>query len=180
MQRIDIINVGKVGLLRMYELEDYIEVNRVPDTPPPCGQAFCEEKWQDILCLPASKPEVEQLLNVTANIEVCCTQVVHTSSGVSCEGQILTDRKICVEGKVHLAVEYVSCEASQSVHAAEFIKLFSAFIITPCNFECDTTFEIIPYLEHVFCMSMGCRSLYCSLLFALEMKPHIDELYNGE
>ena len=156
-----------------------IDINGISSTFPPCSKSFQEIQWQDILTVSLHKPDMKQILCIKSTIEICKTRIIDTSYGKSCEGQRLTGKKCCVDGIVQNNIEYISYDKAQSVHAAEFSKLFSSFIVLERDFDCNLKFNIISCIENIFCMQLNERDLFCSLLFTLDLRPLTDQISNG-
>ena len=156
-----------------------IDINGISSSFPPCSKSFQEIQWQDILTVSLHKPDMKQILCIKSTIEICKTRIIDTSYGKSCEGQRLTGKKCCVDGIVQNNIEYISYDKAQSVHAAEFYNLFSSFIVLAREFDCDLKFNIIPYIENIFCMQLNERDLFCSLLFTLDARPITDQISTG-
>lgn len=138
----------------------------------PCGsRAFKQLQIQDILTIPSQKPDVEQVVSVSVNVEITKTYVINTASGRSWEGQIITGRKLVVEGKIHQKLEYVAELPAQPIHAAHFCMPFSTFIVLGKEIECYTEFEVHGYIEDIFVKKIDNRRIFKNILFLLNAVP---------
>lgn len=112
-------------------VRDLIEISGIADTFPLCPKAFTEMSVMENNTMPVEKPDIEQILRVVAEIKVISKRVVETPVGKSSSGLIATGAKLIVELLLREKIVYVADEASQPVHAAEFEKIFSSYIILP-------------------------------------------------
>jgi len=106
-------------------LEDLVEI--VGITPPANFPEVNDETLytqiavDELLELPAAKPDIEQLVNVHINVEILRTKVIPTPVGY----------KAVVRGIVKQKIVYVADLPEQSLHAAHFERPFCAFIPIP-------------------------------------------------
>ncbi|HEX9061048.1 MAG TPA: DUF3794 domain-containing protein [Clostridia bacterium] len=147
--------------------DNLIEIHGVSDMFPACSKAFKQFQIQETLCIPLQKPDMEQILSVHAGIEITRTTVIQTSNGISFEGQILTGKKLIVEGKLHQKIEYVADDKVQSVHAAHFTSPFSSYIVLGEHFNCSLEYEVQGYIEDIYIKQVGKRKMFKNIMILL-------------
>lgn len=148
----------------LIEYAGIADISQLPDEM----LAFKQLTVQEHLTLPTAKPDIEQLVRVMAEISITSTKIIETPKGKSKEGQILTGRKIIIEGMIHQKIEYVADEPTQSVHGAHFNVPFSTFIVLPEDFEDGTVVTIIPYIEDIHAQQIGKRKIFKNVTFLLQ------------
>lgn len=141
-------------------VSNLIEYSGIADNLPVNPTAFKQFSVQETMCLPAAKPDIEQIIKVMAEVVITSTRVIKTPKATSLEGQILTGYKLIVEGEVRQKVEYVADEPTQSVHAAHFNMPFSTFIILPEDFEIGTPLVVTGYIEDIFAQQIDKRCIF--------------------
>ena len=150
-----------------------IEFSGLADQFPVAPVNFKQLSVQETLTIPVAKPDVEQIVSVSAEIVITNTRVVKTpgtttTPAISFEGQILTGYKLIVEGVVCQKVEYVADEPTQSVHAAHFNVPFSSFIILPADFVIGTPITVTGYIEDIFVELLGKRTIFKNVTVLLD------------
>lgn len=134
----------------------------------------------EVLCIPAQKPNVEELLSVTAVAEIISQRVVKTPvltvAGVDTpiennEGIMTTGRKLVLEGLLRQKVTYVAAVESQSVHAAHFDLPFSAYIILPANTALTTRYAVSACIEDIFICIVTSRSIFKNVTLFIKALP---------
>ncbi|WP_461204780.1 DUF3794 domain-containing protein [Clostridium sp. DL1XJH146] len=129
--------------------------------------AFKQLTVEENLVIPSAKPDIEQIVRVMAEAIITSTKIIKTPRGTALEGQILTGRKIIIEGILNQKIEYVADEATQPVHAAHFKVPFSTFIVLPEDFEDGTVVTIIPYIEDIFVKQTDKRNIFKNVTLLL-------------
>ncbi|MBP2637378.1 MAG: hypothetical protein H6Q72_3285 [Firmicutes bacterium] len=102
---------------------DFVEVSGItpsshfPKCPPnhPCTQ-FCEI---DKLFIPCPNPGIDAIREVCVNVIVCATKEICTPLG----------RKLVIDGKKQIKVNFTADDPCKSVHSAVFDIPFCAFIL---------------------------------------------------
>lgn len=148
-------------------ISNLIEMYGIADMFPACTKAFKQLQVQEILCIPPQKPDIEQILSVHAKIETTKTTVIETSNGISFEGQILTGKKLIIEGKLHQKIEYVADDVVQSVHAAHFSIPFSSYIVLGEQFNCNSEYEAVGYIEDIYIKQIGKRKMFKNVMILM-------------
>lgn len=149
------------GLMQVSGLADVLPVNPVN---------FKQMSVMETLTIPEAKPDVEQIVTVSAQVIIKSTNVITTPVGTSAEGQILTGTKLIVEGAICQEVEYVADEPTQSVHAAHFTMPFSAFIVMPAGFVAGTPVEVTGYIEDIFVQLLNKRKIFKNITILLDAR----------
>lgn len=150
-------------------VSNLIEIHGIADMFPASSKAFKQFQVQETLCIPPQKPDMEQILSVHAKIEIAKTAVIETSCGVSFEGQILTGKKLVIEGKLHQKIEYVSDDPVQSVHAAHFVIPFSSYIVLGEHYNCNSEYEVSGYIEDIYIRQVGKRKIFKNVMLLLHV-----------
>ena len=154
-------------------ISNLIEMHGIADMFPVCSKAFKQFQVQETLCIPPQKPDMEQILSVHARIEITKTTVIETSCGISFEGQVLTGKKLVIEGKLHQKIEYVADEPLQSVHAAHFVIPFSSFIVLGEHYNCNSDYEVAGYIEDIYIRQVGKRKMFKNVMIFLHAVTRI-------
>ena len=141
---------------------------------------------QESLCIPNTRPEIEQITGINVAARIITKKVIVTPSTNGCpnfEGKILTGRKLIVQGEICQTISYVAALCEKSVHTVRFAIPFSAFIVIPKSVrvwykgeeqEVDSlhiTYEINTYLEDVLVTPINPRALFDNILLLLQAVP---------
>lgn len=127
---------------------------------PHSPAAIKEFNVQEILDIPAAKPDIEQILKVQTKLVIISTRVIKTPVGQSLEKQTLTGWKVIVEGELRQVITYVADECTQSVHGAHFNVPFSEFIVLPPDFEETQCVTVEGYIEDMYAEQIGERKIF--------------------
>lgn len=117
------------------------------------------------------KPDIEQILKVSSKIKVTYFKSIKTPIGKSLEGNVLTGRKLLVEGIIEQKVQYVACEKEQSIHFVNFSSPFFTYVVIPNTIPCcNDNFVVTAFFEDVTAKADGCRQIYINntILIAIE------------
>ena len=134
-------------------------------------KAFKQLQLQDIMKIPLQKPDVEQIVSVSAQVEITKTNIISTAFGRSCEGQVLTGKKLVVEGKLLQKVEYIADLVEQPIHAAHFCIPFSSYIVLGKEIDCYSEFKINIYIEDIYVKQLDKRRIFKNVLLMLCAVP---------
>lgn len=148
----------------LIEYVGIVDSDQLPDQMT----SFKQLTVQENLTIPSAKPDIEQIVRVMAEAVITSTKIIKTPTGTSIEGQILTGRKIIIEGMLNQKIEYVADEPTQSVHAAHFKVPFSTFIVLPEDFEDGTVVTIIPYIEDIYAKQVNKRDIFKNVTLLLD------------
>ncbi|HSQ87530.1 DUF3794 domain-containing protein, partial [Romboutsia sp.] len=107
--------------------------------------------------IPPQKPEAEDIIEITACVDITYTYLIKTPVVTSYEGQELTGWKLIVEGIIRQKVVYIANEPTQSVHAAEFEIPFSTFVILPKDYKPCSDVRVTGYIEDDFAKLLSDR-----------------------
>lgn len=152
------------------QIAGLIEISGLADPLPENPLHFKQLSVQENLTIPEEKPDVEQIVSVSADIVITHTKVIVTPVGTSVEGQILTGYKLVVEGKICQQVEYVADEPTQSVHAAHFNMPFSTYIVLPGTFTPSTPVTVTGYIEDIFVVQLCKRTIFKNVTIFLDAR----------
>ncbi|AOR23338.1 DUF7507 domain-containing protein [Clostridium taeniosporum] len=120
---------------------------------------FKQLSVEENLVIPIEKLDVEEISEVTGDIEIIKSHVIKTPISESNEGQNLTGYKLVIHGLLNEVVEYTALDEEQSVHSAHYSIPFSTFIVLPENY-CNGNVEINGVLEDIFFKQLNCRTLF--------------------
>lgn len=123
-------------------------------------KGFKQFSLQEKICLPAAKPDIEEIGKVTAAIVITSTKVIKTPKATSAEGQKLTGFKLIVEGELRQIVEYTADEPTQSLHAAHFNMPFSTFIVLPEGYVQGTPVVVTGHIEDIYAKQLDKRCIF--------------------
>lgn len=144
-------------------LKKLIEYEGTADSIPNFTEktnAFKEFNVEELLELPCTKPDIEQIIKVKAEINIMSIKIIKTPVALSLERQNLTGWKAIIEGEVKQVVQYVADEPYQRVHGAHFSIPFSTFIVLPPDFEEGDSFDIDVYIEDIFAEKVDNRKMF--------------------
>jgi len=130
--------------------------NEFPENPT----LFKQFTVQEDLEIPCVKPDIEQILRVIAEVVITHTRVITTPVSTSYEGQVLTGKKLIVEGELVQKIEYVADEPTQSVHAAHFTVPFSTYIVLDGDVDECNIVTVVPYIEDIYIQQIDKRRLF--------------------
>lgn len=127
----------------------------------------------EVLCIPEQKPDIEELMSVTARVVIISQRLVRTPSYdggpiENQEGTFVTGRKLIIEGILRQKVMYTACNEEQSVHTAHFDVPFSAFIIIPADEPLNTRYKIDSCIEDIFISRVTDRQIFKNVTLFLK------------
>lgn len=135
---------------------------------------FKEDIINEILSIPAQKPDMERVLEAIVTPEIVSYKLICTEKGLSSEGQMLTGLKLLVKVRLKDKISYVANYANQSVHAAHFESVKTMFIVLPEEIDGEDSSTLIktgelvikPYVECVETRMLNKRTIQeCIMLF---------------
>ncbi|MBP2637381.1 MAG: hypothetical protein H6Q72_3288 [Firmicutes bacterium] len=143
----------------------------------------CIRRWTqlfipEVLCIPCQKPDIEQIISISASIEIISQQVIRTP-GDDCmvftneECTNLTGRKLVVEGVLQQKIVYAAAVEEQSVHAAHFDVPFSAFIILAPDDPPTRKFKIDACIEDIYVAEITPRQIFKNVTLVIRALPVI-------
>jgi hypothetical protein len=143
---------------------------------------FTEIAVPEKVCIPAVKPDIEELVSVTVDAKVISVRLIKTAIGTSNEGQELSGYKIIVELKLRQKVKYIADEPTQSVHAAHFEKVLSSvFVVVPPTitiggvpFPIELLFAenrliVTPYIEDIYAARLNKRCIFKNITLLVDV-----------
>ncbi|MBM7625129.1 DUF6923 family protein [Sporohalobacter salinus] len=130
-------------------------------------KVFKQLSIDEDLEIPSQKPDAEDVLDVTVNVEIISTEVIRTPDTESFGGQTLTGFKVIVEGVLKQAITYVADSSDQNVHAAHFEVPFSTFLVLPPDFDGCQKLNIIGEVEDVFIELIDERTIFKNVTLLL-------------
>ena len=132
----------------------------------------------EVLCIPHQKPDIEQLLSVSAVVEIISQHVVRTPGDdhmtfTNEECTDLTGKKLIIEGILQQKIVYAAAVEEQSVHSAHFDVPFSAFIVLAPNDPLSRKFKISSCIEDIFVTNITPRKIFKNVTLVIKALPII-------
>lgn len=140
---------------------------------------FQEASVLEDMTIPAQKPNIEDLLDVTVACDVIDYNLVETTSGKSYEGQQLSGQKLIVSIMFKLQIKYVAESCSQTIHAAHSNELIkNVFVVVPTTHNgdriCDlirrNKFSINCYVEDIYAVKKDNRTISNFITYLVDVK----------
>lgn len=157
-------------------VNDYIAVTGLASYFPSNSKTFKQLQVEMLLEVPPEKQDIEHILHDIINIKINDTFILETPCSKSHEGQILTGRKLIINGEILQKIEYVAYNCTQSVHAAEFVNKFYTYIVLDDSSCHSPTYNITAYIENVFIEQLDKRFIFNNVTFILDAIPTNTEL----
>lgn len=128
---------------------------------------FRQVNFEGEFCVPCEKPDIEQIVKVYTDIDICNHEVIETPIGISLEGQEVTGYKLLVSGDIKYKIQYAADEVTQSVHTFHHCSPFCGYIVLPKKF--NESSYISPYvvIEDVSVEQMDSRCIYSNITLLL-------------
>lgn len=117
-----------------------------------------------------SNPDICEVENVEANLDIIEHHLVKTIKGKSNEGQILTGYKVVIQGMLKVIVEYRALDGDKSVHILKSSIPFSTFIVLPDNFIEGSKINIDFNIENINFEKIDTESVYVNIYLLLIAK----------
>lgn len=125
----------------------------------------------EVLNVPTQKPDIEQILSVTSNLDILCQKVINSPEAVANhEGITLTGKKLIIEAVLRQRIVYVSKTLEQSVHSAHFEVPFSIFIVVPKTTKLTDKFKVFPCIEDIFVCALNERQIFKNTTIFIKVK----------
>lgn len=115
------------------------------------------------LMIPCMKPDVEEINDIHAMIDIIDTYTIATPVGTSNEGQILTGNKLVVNGIARLDISYTALVTTQSVHVAHYDIPFSTFLVLPLDYQANRNVGVKGIVENVHYQLDSTRKIYINI-----------------
>lgn len=148
-------------------VRDLIQYVGISDDIPKNSNVFKQINAEEVFCLPDAKPDIEQIVRVSGELNIKSTKIIKTPKGVSLEGQSVTGWKLVIEGSVTLKIQYVADSEAQPVHAAHARIPFSSYVVLPKNFIAGTPVMAHGYIEDIYSKQMDKRCIFNNITILL-------------
>lgn len=151
---------------KTFNMVEFVGIN---DVYPCHSKAFKQLQVQEIVEIPHQKPDIEQITRVTVEGKALTTKIVNIPKAISYEGQRLTGYKLIIEGQLVQKIEYIAANDKQSMHSAEFTKLFSSFIMLKdniCNIDAS---DIAIFIEDVYALQLNNRKIFKNVMLLVSL-----------
>lgn len=158
--------------------QNFIKTNGIAAQIPENPIYFTQISIPEILKLPDSKPDIEQLVSVTVEAQIVHSNLIDTPCIKSYEGQLLSGKKLIIEIRLIEKIVYVADEQTQSVHAAHFENTMKSIFIVVPNEIAGTPIEklfkqkklvITPYIEDIFAMQRDKRTIFKNITMLIDV-----------
>ncbi|MGL4453140.1 MAG: hypothetical protein ACRCTZ_18415 [Sarcina sp.] len=143
---------------------DLIEYNNINEYCMKNIENFKQTNIDYIFCIPAQKPDIEQIVKVWVEPSIQCEKLIKTPVGVSLEGQRVTGYKYLIEGYITLKVEYSTFKSGHS-HTANTDIPFCSYVVLPEGFNKNSFITPSIVIEDVNSVQMDYRSIYNNITF---------------
>ncbi|MGL4798622.1 MAG: hypothetical protein ACRCWY_04365 [Cellulosilyticaceae bacterium] len=146
---------------------------------PPTVMYFQEDCFLEDMIIPSQKPDIDDILDITAGCEVIDYNLIDTLTGVSYEGQQLTGEKLVVSVLFKLQVKYVGEACTQTIHAAHSNEMMkNVFVVLPpevggqrvCDLIRRNKFSINCYIEDFYAKKKDSRTLSAYMTYLVDVK----------
>lgn len=134
----------------------------------------------EVLCIPTFKPDIEQLISISAAVELICERVISTPFKTTNpklsppifnqEGTAITGRKLVIEGVLSQKIVYSACQ-TQSVHAVHFDTPFSAFLVLDPQDPLTRKFKVDVCIEDIFVTDITQRKIFKNVTLVIRALP---------
>lgn len=153
----------------MNVIKNSIEYQGIKDMPPDLADPGCFRLFslQRILSLPDVKPDMEKIIKVTAKTSIKKTKLVRAQEAVSAEGQILTGKKLIVNGELIIKIEYTPCNSPGAMYSSYFSLLFDTSIALLENIENEAEIIAVGYIQDISTELLDARTVLLSTTLLL-------------
>lgn len=160
------------GICSREKLETFLDHGRI--------RRWTELVVPEILSVPSFKPDIEQLISISAEVETICQRIIKTPYKTdnpkqspplfNQEGTAITGYKLVIEGVIRQKIVY-SAVQTQSVHAVHFDTPFSAFIILSPQDSCTSKFKVDVCIEDIFVTDITGRKIFKNVTLIMRAVP---------
>ncbi|WP_069680160.1 DUF3794 domain-containing protein [Clostridium taeniosporum] len=137
-----------------------IEYNGIDNCIRSRMKNFKQVNFESTFCVPCQKPDIEQIIKVSADTKILKYEIVKTPVGLSLEGQKVTGYKLLVSGDINYKIQYVADETTQSVHTFHESIPFCGYIVLPKKFNKDSYINPSALVEDISVEQMDERCVY--------------------
>ncbi len=140
---------------------------------------FKELMIQEHVTLSDCFPDIEQITRVTVCVEIKNAYVIDTpisntntdGSIINSSGQILTGKKLVIDGIIHQMIHYVADTDQQQVVVLDNNYSFGTFAVLPATASISNSHYIItPYIEDIMVDIVDARNITKCISLFLEVK----------
>ncbi len=161
-------------------VKNLVEYVGISDKIPPnfSVSAFKELMLQEHISLKECLPNIEQITRVIACVEIKNSYVIDTPvSGrgpkgnlLNPSGQIVTGKKLVIEGVIHQSIHYVADNCEQNVMVVDNDYCFGTFVVLPFTATAQNCYTVIPYIEDIIVEPLGPRDIMKCVSLFLEVR----------
>ncbi|MPQ43214.1 DUF3794 domain-containing protein [Clostridium tarantellae] len=147
------------GVCSLKKIKPILDVTQVNRNTSNCQ--WTELFVPEILNIPDHKPDIEQILSVTSNLDIICQKVILSPQAErNHENLVLTGKKLVIEAVLRQRITYVSTSDCHSVHSAHFDIPLSALIVVHPNTNLTDKFRITACIEHIYACALNPRQIF--------------------
>jgi hypothetical protein len=150
-------------LIEYYGIED-----NLPDLLDNCK--FSDIIINNDLSLPDGRMEIKKIVRVSAAISIVGSRIEKNKMAVSIEGQVLTGKRLLVEGLVYLKIEYIDNSGYDTIQVECFSIPFANYIAMPAGFVIGTPIDVKAYIQDILVKCIEKRKVYSSINLVLVAK----------
>lgn len=132
-------------------------------------ESFKQLILDSTLSLPCRNKSSVEIVDSFIEVEILKQEIIDTLRGASCEGQILTGRKLLIDGTLNERIEYTELCSDQCVNVAEYSIPFNTFIVIPQNCDISENIIIESNIENFDIKSVGNGSVYQNVALLLKV-----------
>lgn len=144
-------------------VRDLIEYNGINNCIKSTLKNFRQINFESTFCVPCQKPNIEQIVKVYGDTEICKYEIVKTPIGTSLEGQKLTGYKLLVCGDIKYKIQYVADATDQSVHTFHKCIPFCGYVVLPEKFNKNSYVKPSALIEDISIDQIDERCLYSNI-----------------
>ncbi|MGL5353728.1 MAG: hypothetical protein ACRDA5_10475, partial [Clostridium sp.] len=123
---------------------------------------------EDNVIIPTSNHDIEEVSDITAEINILKSHIIKTPISQSNEGQKLTGYKLVVHGIITELIQYTALEDSQSIHSECYRIPFTTFIILSENY-CNTNVKVESIVEEIYSKKINNRTIFTNATILIKV-----------
>ncbi len=162
-------------------VKDLIEYVGIDQQIPPdySVNIFKEIMIQEHIRLNDCLPDIEQITRVIACVSIKNAYVIDTPVSqrgpkgelLNPSGQIVTGKKLVIEGIVHQTIHYVADTCEQGMMVVDNDYCFGTFAVLPVSASTQNScYTVIPYIEDIMVEAIGPRDITKCVSLFLEVR----------
>ena len=131
---------------------------------------FKEIFLDNMLYIPNNRPNLEEVVDITAQVEIYNYRIVKTLKGISNENKTLTGYKAIITGLLKIFLEYTSKTNTNKVYSTSYESRFSTFLILPEEYIEGTPLEVNSFVEGIYHNIINNRNVFSTASLHVDAK----------